>query len=87
MNKQISKEQIQEWLESPVADHLADLVNTELQEIRDTPITQAVCYGEPVKSHENLVELQARELAWVELALVLDGDWSYFEEEEEDGHD
>ena len=84
MSKQITSKQIQEWTESPVTEYLATLVNQELESIQDTPVTDALFYGEPVKTHENLVDLEARQMAWSELALLLEGDWSYFEEEEDD---
>jgi len=82
--KRVSKEQILDWIENPVTECLAGLLKEELQSIQDTPITDTLVYGEPIKTHENLVELEARESAWGDLAAFLGGDWSYFEEEEDE---
>lgn len=84
MSKQISKEQIQDWTENPVTEYLAELLQIELRSIKETPVTNALFYGDPQKTQENLVELEAREMAWVDFYSFLSGDWSYFEEEEED---
>ena len=81
---QVSKEQIQEWIEHPITERLAELVGKELTEIRDTPVTEALCYGRPELSHENLLNLQAREMVWEDLTALLSGDWSYFEEDEDE---
>ena len=40
--------------------------------------------GEPSKSHENLVELDARAHAFATLQLALEGDWDYFEDFEDE---
>ena len=84
MSKQISKEQIQDWTENPVTEYLAELLQDELEEIRQTPVTNALVYGDPQKTQENLVELEAREMAWADLTAFLTGDWSYFEEVDEE---
>jgi len=82
--RRISKEQIADWIENPVTEYLAELLKEELQSIQDTPITDTLVYGEPIKTHENLVELEARGMAWSDLTAFLSGDWSYFEEEEDE---
>lgn len=84
MSKQITKEQIIEWTESPVTEWLAHLLGKELESIQNTPVATALVYGDPTKTHENLVELEAREMAWRDLVALLSGDWSYFEEEEDE---
>lgn len=81
---QVSKEQIQDWTENPVTEYLAALLQEELERIQETPVVDTLVYGEPIKTHENLVNLEAREQAWSDLVMLLGGDWSYFEEEEED---
>lgn len=80
----VSKEQIADWVENPVTECLAKLLRDELKDIADTPITSTLVYGNPAQTHENLVNLEAREMAWGDLVAFLDGDWSYFEEEDED---
>ena len=80
MNKQISKEQIQDWSENPVTEYLAELVQSDLEEIQDTPVSSALFHGEPQKTQENLIGLEEREMAWAIMGEILKGDWSYFEE-------
>ena len=77
----ISQKQRTEWTENPVTIELHKLLKNELIEIATTPITDCVFYGEPNKTHENLVELDARQHAFATLQLALEGDWDYFEEE------
>lgn len=79
---QIKKEQISEWKENPVTEELKKLIQNEIEAIESTPITNTLVYGEPTKTHENLVELEARSSAYSFIADLLDGDWSYFMEEE-----
>lgn len=80
----ISEKQIQEWTENPVTIELHKLLANELQEIVLTPMTGCLIYGDPQKTHENLVELEARENAFAILQLALEGDWGYFEEDSDE---
>jgi hypothetical protein len=77
----ISEKQKEEWTENPVTLELLRLVKEELQEIVLTPTQDCIFYGEPVKSHENLIDLDARSSVFATLQLALEGDWEYFEEE------
>jgi hypothetical protein len=45
-----------------------------------TPMVDCLVNGEPSKSHENLVELDARAHSFATFQIALEGDWSYFEE-------
>ena len=36
-----------------------------------------------MKTHENIVELEARERCWIEWATFLEGDWEYLLEVDE----
>ena len=83
----ITREQMIEWAENPVTEFLATLIGEELKDIQDTPITDCLVVGEPIKTHENLVEIEARERVWVDVLEVLKADWSYFIEEDEDEQD
>lgn len=79
----VSKEQIQEWVENQVTEALKDFLEKELDAIQQTPITNCLVYGEPHKTQENMVELEAREAATSNLVSYLSGDWTYFTEEED----
>lgn len=83
----ISEEQIQEWTENPITEALIAAVQEEINEIQDTPITNCLFFGEPNKTHENLVNLESRGAVWREVLDVLKGDWSYFLEEEDEVRD
>lgn len=77
----ISDKQREEWAENPVTLELLRLVKNELKQIVLTPTQDCLFYGDPYKTHENLVELDARSHAFATLQLALEGDWDYFEEE------
>ena len=76
----VSKQQRTEWTENPVTTELRKLSETELKKILETPILDCLCHGEPDKTHESVVNLEARGFAWLTLIDALQGDWSYFEE-------
>jgi len=80
----VSNQQRTEWTENPVTTELLDLSTAELKKILETPILDCLCHGEPDKTHESVVNLEARGFAWLTLIDVLKGDWSYFEEIEDD---
>lgn len=84
MRKQISSKQIQDWSENPVTIEILALCEQELAEIQETTVTQCIFRGEPQKTQENLVELEAREAVWESWVALLSGDWSYFEEDEDE---
>ena len=79
-----SEKQRLEWTENPVTLELLNLVKNELIEIVSTNPSDCLIYGDPFKTHENIVDLQARENAFATLQLVLEGDWEYFEEIEDE---
>ena len=80
----VSKQQRTEWTENPVTIELLGLSESELKKILETPILDCLCHGEPDKTHESVVNMEARGFAWLALIDVLKGDWSYFEEIEYD---
>ena len=88
MNKQISKpidrQQIEDWQENPVTEALRDLVNGEFKEIQEATVTSCLFRGDPQKTQENLIELEARESIWELWDALLSGDWTYFEEGEDE---
>ena len=70
-------------MENPVTEALKLFILDELIDIQNTPITNCLVYGEPHKTHENMVELETREHAYADLVTFLSGDWTYFMEEEQ----
>ena len=79
----VSPEQRLEWVENPVTLKALELAQEELKDILDTPIIDCLFHGDPNKTQENIVNLEARASAWETLIYVLTGDWSYFVEPEE----
>lgn len=82
--KKVTEKQIQEWTENPTTIELLKLINAQLIDLVSTPTADCLVYGDPNKSHENLVQqdMIAHMLAMFRFAL--EGDWDYFEEIEED---
>jgi len=84
----IKREQILDWADNPVTTELRELIDQELDDIKNMSVTDCLVAGNPTQSHENLAELEARERVWGYLAEFLSGDWAYFaEEEKEDERD
>ena len=84
MKNELTQETINDWAENPTTVALRVLIEQELSNIKDMPVTDCLVAGNPTQSHENLAELEARERVWENLAEFLSGDWAYFEEEEEE---
>ncbi len=84
ISKPPSNQQIEDWIDNPVTISLRELFEKEFADIQGTAATDCLFRGEPQKTQENLVELEARESVWELLVALLGGDWSYFIEEEED---
>ena len=78
----VTKEMITDWAEGPVTIELLEHCNRELEDIQQTSFIDCYVAGEPVRTQENIVELEARERVWTTLVYLLGGDWSYFEEDE-----
>lgn len=77
----MKKEQIAEWTENPVTLHVLDLAQKEYEAIQSTANTDCLVAGEPIKTHENLVELEARERSWELFIELLEGELEYFDDE------
>lgn len=83
----MKKEQVNEWLENPVTLFLLSEIKKEVELIRQTPTTDCLVMGDPNKSHENLVELEARERVWGDFVDFLEGNWDLFEDSYEESHE
>ena len=81
MKNKVSEKQRLEWAENPTTLELLRLVKDELKQIVNTPTPDCLIYGDPFKTHENIVELDTRANSFAILELALEGDWEYFEEE------
>lgn len=80
----ISKEQIAEWTENPVTEALFGLASEELERVNSTPIVECYYPGDPNKTQDNVVDLNTRGITWAIFCELLDGDWSYLEEDSEE---
>ena len=83
MNR-VTDKQREEWTENPVTLNLLKLVKSELKQIVNTPTPDCLIFGDPFKTHENIIELDTRANSFAILELALEGDWDYFEEEEDE---
>jgi hypothetical protein len=80
----VSPKQVEEWTENPVTLKLLELVNTELIEIVSTPSADCLHYGDPNKTHESLITQDVKAYTFATVRLALEGDWSYFEVDEDE---
>ena len=80
--KQVSKQQIQEWVENPVTEALLGCFRDEIELLEKTPVDSCLIPGEPQKTQDNLVTLNTQRHDWSILTEILTGDWSYFMEED-----
>lgn len=80
---QITEEQLTDWTKNPVTMALAELCREDLERARSTPTNECIVYGEPVKTHENLIELDTRCACEAEWVAFLEGDWTLLEDEDE----
>jgi len=76
----INEKQRAEWTENPVTLELLNLVNKEIVEIFNTPTGVCLHHGDPYKTHEELVRMDARAHTFAAIQVALQGDWGYFEE-------
>ena len=83
MPSKISPEMMTEWVESTVTQELKAHFASQIKELRDA-MADAYAPYDPQRTQEILANLNGAQDTW-ELAIVLlDGDWSYFEEEEDE---
>lgn len=83
MPSKISPEMMTEWVESTVTQELKAHFASQIKELRDS-MADAYTPYEPQRTQEILANLNGAQDTW-ELALeTLEGDWSYFEEEEDE---
>ena len=80
----ITDQQIADWAENPVTLELLDLIDEEIKEILLTPAASCLALGNPQKTQENLIKLDVLAESFATLHMALEGDWSYFEEEEDE---
>jgi hypothetical protein len=80
LKSQVSDKQAMEWTENPVTLKVLGLIKGELERIRSTPTADCWVAGEPDRTHENIVNLQARQTVWEDMEAILSGDLDYFEE-------
>lgn len=80
----ISEKQKAEWTENPVTIELLKLIDNEIEEILLTPTGSCLHYGDPNKTHEDLIKQDIRAHTFATLSFALRGDWGYFEEQEDE---
>ena len=71
----ISRQQIKEWVDSPVTLTLRNLCAEELEDSVSDPVS-GFLKSTPQLTHENLVRRKSKEDEWERFAALLTGDWS-----------
>lgn len=80
----VSEKQIAEWAENQTTIELLNAVKVRLKELLETPTANCIHYGDPTKSHEALIGQDMKAFMFAVFCEALEGDWSYFEEIEDD---
>jgi len=84
--RQPSKQQIQEWAESPVNEFLVKAIEKYCVELNEGRGVNAYAPGDPHRTQESLALLNGELSAWGDIIEVLGGVTSLFTEEEDDGN-
>lgn len=82
----LKKEQVTEWLESPVTLYLAEKVSSVINELEEAK-KRAYSPLEPQRTQEVLCAIFAEHRAWVEIHDHLTGEEPIIEEEDESDGD
>ncbi len=82
----LEKKRIQEWTENPVTVELLKHITSEIAETEGARGIECYIPGDPQKTQELMANLNGARDTWEIVQIVLQGNWTYFvEEEEEDG--
>ena len=87
---EVSLQELNRWREEPVTRVITQYFVDLFLETEDTHITDCLVAGEPDKTHENVVELEARERILSELVDFLTGNTikeEFLKEEEDEEED
>jgi len=80
----MQQEQIDEWKSSPVTEKLRDLIAKQIEFLSATSVREVFTPFDAQRTHEVLCSLNAAVDTW-EIALeALNGDWAFFEEDEDE---
>ncbi len=85
MNK-VSKQQVQEWAESPVNTYLIKLIEQYCLFLNESRGINAYCPGDPQKTQEKLANLSGEYTAWGDVVELLKGELSVVMEDEDDSY-
>ena len=79
----MQKEQIAEWKDNPVTRKLLDLVVSQIKEIQ---VAKGECFHpfQPERTQEIMAGLNGCEDTWEIVQSLLEGDWEYFDEEDDE---
>lgn len=70
-------------MENPVTEELLRAVIEEIEGVNETPISDCLVHGHPELTQENVIDLDTRRYTWDIFREILEGDWSYLEEEDD----
>ena len=84
MPQRVSPKQIEEWCENPSTIEALKEAKNKLEAVLNDPVLDYLCVGNPQVTQENLVRKDEEGRMWLALMQILSGDWSIFEELEDD---
>lgn len=74
---------IEDWTESPVTIELLEMVKANLVNITESRLN--VFYpGDPQKTQETTLALITAEGVWEDIQSLLEGDWEFYKQDEEE---
>ena len=80
----VSEKLIAEWTENPTTLAALKETKNKLEGVLNDPVLDYLCAGNPQVTQENLVRKDEEGRMWLVLMQILDGDWSIFEELDDD---
>ena len=80
----VSPKQIEDWTENPSTIAALKEAKVKLERLLNDPVLDYLCHGNPQVTQEKLVRKDEEGRMWLVLMQVLSGDWSIFEELEDD---
>ena len=80
----VSPKQIVDWAENPTTEAALSEVKVKLESLLNDPVLDYLSHGNPQITQEALVRKDEEGRMWLVLMQVLSGDWSIFEELEDE---
>ena len=80
----VSPKQIEDWAENQTTIAALKEAKRKLENLLNDPVLDYLCHGNPQLTQEALVRKDEEGRMWLALMQILSGDWSIFEELDDD---